>query len=98
MFAPQQRMMWGLFALAEQEDIWKKLHAEVVAVPILLSHKLSPDELNTLPYLDAVVCKTSRSNTAAPTSTCIVTRNDKILRTTTYPVRTSACTVRLNMI
>lgn len=58
--------MWSLFALAQEPEIQNRLRAELQAFP---TDTPSADELNGLPFLDAVVRETLRLHAAVPSTT-----------------------------
>ncbi len=56
-------MSWCLFALACNPGVQQKLREELLAVP---TENPTIDELNALPYLEAVVRESSRLHPAIP--------------------------------
>ena len=73
--------MWCLFALSQAADVQRKLRAELLAVG---TDTPTMDELNALPYLDAVVRETMRVHAPVPSSIRIATRDDVIPLSTPY--------------
>ncbi|TFK67144.1 cytochrome P450 [Pluteus cervinus] len=64
---------WALYALCRDQEIQRKLREELLSVP---TENPTMDELNALPYLDAVVRETLRVHTPAPSTVRIATRDD----------------------
>ncbi|KAI5118123.1 hypothetical protein M0805_008032 [Coniferiporia weirii] len=67
--------MWCLFALSKRQDIQSRLRAELLSVP---TDELSMEELNALPFLDAVVRETLRVHAAVPATGRVAMRDDVI--------------------
>ena len=67
--------MWCLFALAQVPEIQARLRAELQAFP---TDSPSADELNALPFLDAVVRETLRLHAAVPSTVRIAMHDDVI--------------------
>ena len=67
--------MWCLFSLAQVPEVQSRLRAELLAVP---TDTPSADELNALPFLDAVVRETLRLHAAVPSTIRIATHDDVI--------------------
>lgn len=65
--------IWVLYALIKYPEIQGKLRSELLKVP---SDSPSMDELNALPYLDAVVRETLRLLAPIPYTFRISVRND----------------------
>ncbi|KAJ2927086.1 hypothetical protein H1R20_g10025, partial [Candolleomyces eurysporus] len=70
---------WALFAIAKAPEVQAKLRDELLTVS---SDNVSMDELNALPYLDAVVRETLRIHAPVP-STLRVAVEDDVLPLTT---------------
>ncbi|KAI0643934.1 cytochrome P450 [Trametes meyenii] len=66
---------WCLYALTQAPDVQTKLRAELLSVA---SNAPTMDELNALPYLDAVVRETLRLHAPVPTTVRVATRDDVI--------------------
>ncbi|KXN91996.1 hypothetical protein AN958_11056 [Leucoagaricus sp. SymC.cos] len=64
---------WALFSIAQDQSIQKRLREELLAVP---SESPSMDELNALPYLDAVVRESLRFHCPVPAITRVATEDD----------------------
>lgn len=62
-----------MFALSKDPEIQKKLREELLAVQ---NDNPSMDELNSLPYLDAVVRETLRVHSPVPNSSRIAVKDD----------------------
>ena len=67
--------MWALYSLSQRQDIQKRLREECLSVP---TDTPSYDELNGLPFLDAVVRETLRLHAAVPSTIRIATKDDLI--------------------
>ena len=67
--------MWCLFALSQLPEAQSRLRAEILSVP---TDTPSADELNALPYLDAVVRETLRLHAAVPSTIRIAMHDDVI--------------------
>ncbi|KAH9886197.1 cytochrome P450 [Cubamyces lactineus] len=67
--------MWCLFALSQAPEVQKKLRDELFT---LHSEAPTMDELNSLPYLDAVVRETLRVHAPVPTTMRIAMKDDVI--------------------
>lgn len=67
--------MWCLFSLAQLPDIQSRLRTELLSVE---TDSPSADELNSLPFLDAVVRETLRLHAAVPNSIRIAMHDDVI--------------------
>ncbi|KAF9265908.1 cytochrome P450 [Marasmius fiardii PR-910] len=63
---------WTLFALTQLPDIQRKLREELLGVS---TDTPTMDELNSLPYLDAVVRETLRLHAPVPTTTRMAVRD-----------------------
>ncbi|EMD33505.1 hypothetical protein CERSUDRAFT_118080 [Gelatoporia subvermispora B] len=72
---------WCLYTLAQQPEIQRKLREELLQVP---SEEPTMDELNALPYLDAVVRETLRFHSPIPYSFREATKDDVIPLNTPY--------------
>ncbi|TFK60962.1 cytochrome P450 [Pluteus cervinus] len=64
---------WALYALCRDQEVQRKLREELLTVP---TENPSMDELNALPYLDAVVRETMRVHAPVPSTIRIATRDD----------------------
>ncbi|RXW20257.1 hypothetical protein EST38_g5602 [Candolleomyces aberdarensis] len=64
---------WALFALSKAPETQKKLRDELLAVP---NDNPSMDELNSLPYLDAVVREALRLHAPVPNSSRVAVKDD----------------------
>ena len=67
--------MWALFSLSQEPEMQQKLRDELLSVP---SETLDMDELNALPYLDAVVRETLRLHAAVTFVTRVAAKDDVI--------------------
>ena len=67
--------MWALFALAQKPETQQKLRDELLAVP---TETPDMDDLNALPYLDAVVRETLRVHAAVTAISRSVNKDDVI--------------------
>ena len=67
--------MWCLFALTQSLDVQHKLREELLSVD---TDKPDMDQLNALPYLDAVVRETLRVHAPVPTITRVAMKDDVI--------------------
>lgn len=67
--------MWCLYALTQAPDVQKKLRDELFT---LQTEAPTMDELNGLPYLDAVVRETLRIHAPVPTTMRVATKDDVI--------------------
>ncbi|RXW23924.1 hypothetical protein EST38_g1922 [Candolleomyces aberdarensis] len=74
--------VWALYALMKAPDVQKKLRNELLQVP---SDSPSADELNALPYLDAVIRECLRLHTPLPLTFRISAKDDVLPLST--PVR-----------
>jgi len=68
-------MTWALFALTQEPTIQEKLRKELLAFP---SDKPTMDELNALPYLDAVIREILRLHPPVPSTLRAATKDDII--------------------
>ncbi|KAH9847039.1 cytochrome P450 [Lenzites betulinus] len=66
---------WCLYALTQAPDVQKKLRDELFTIQ---TDTPTMDELNSLPYLDAVVRETLRIHSPVPTTIRIATKDDVI--------------------
>ncbi|KAF8177631.1 cytochrome P450 [Pholiota molesta] len=66
---------WALFALTQDRDSQDKLRAELTSVS---TDNPTMDELNSLPYLDAVVRETLRVHAPVPTTMRVAKRDDVV--------------------
>ncbi|CCM00981.1 uncharacterized protein FIBRA_03029 [Fibroporia radiculosa] len=66
---------WCLFALAHSPEVQQRLREELFS---LLSENPSMDELNELPYLDAVIRETMRVHAPVPSTSRIAAQDDVI--------------------
>jgi hypothetical protein len=66
---------WALFALTQKRDSQAKLRAELTSVS---TDNPTMDELNSLPYLDAVVRETLRVHAPVPTTMRVAKRDDVV--------------------
>ena len=66
---------WCLFELAKHQDVQARLRKEISSVT---SDEPSADELNDLPFLDAVVRETLRFHAALPITLRVAQRDDVI--------------------
>ena len=66
---------WTLFALSQRPSIQTKLRTELQSVT---TDAPSMDELNALPYLEAVVRETMRLHPAVEVTTRVATRDDVV--------------------
>lgn len=66
---------WALLSLSRHPDIQRKLRAELLKVP---TDNPSMDELNALPYLDAVVRETLRHHSPVPMTSRVAVQDDVI--------------------
>ena len=67
--------MWCLFALTQALDVQHKLREELLSVD---TDKPDMDQLNALPYLDAVVRETLRVHAPVPIITRVAMKDDVI--------------------
>ncbi|GBE88427.1 cytochrome P450 [Sparassis crispa] len=67
--------MWCLFALSQVPEVQEKLRDELLSVP---TENPSMDELQELPYLEAVVRETMRIHAPVPSTIRIATEEDII--------------------
>ncbi|KAH9885221.1 cytochrome P450 [Cubamyces lactineus] len=67
--------MWCLFALSQAPEVQKKLRNELFT---LETETPTMDELNSLPYLDAVVRETLRVHAPVPTTIRVAMKDDVI--------------------
>ena len=65
--------MWCLFALSQVPEVQSRLRAELLTVQ---TDTPSSDELNALPFLDAVVRETLRLHAAVPNTIRIAMHDD----------------------
>ncbi|KAH9915332.1 cytochrome P450 [Fomitopsis serialis] len=75
---------WALFALAQAPLIQRKLREELLGVQ---TDTPSMDELNALPYLDAVVRETMRLHAPVPATARVACKDDMIPLNTPYTDR-----------
>ena len=68
-------MTWALFALTQEPGIQAKLRNELLAFP---GDKPTMDDLNGLPYLDAVVREVLRLHSPVPSTLRVATKDDVI--------------------
>ena len=68
-------MTWALFALTQNKDVQTKLRREISNI---VTDNPTMDDLNGLPYLDAVVREILRLYPAAPTMTRAARKDDCI--------------------
>ena len=66
---------WALFALTQEPAIQEKLREELLAFP---GDKPTMDELNALPYLDAVVREVLRLHSPVQSTLRVATKDDII--------------------
>lgn len=66
-------MTWALFALTQHVEAQNRLRNELIAVG---TDNPTMDELNALPYLDAVVRETLRIHAPIPSTLRVATRDD----------------------
>ncbi|KAI0357859.1 cytochrome P450 [Trametes cingulata] len=66
---------WCLYALTQAPEVQKKLREELFTLD---TDKPTMDELNSLPYLDAVVRETLRIHAPVPTTMRVATKDDVI--------------------
>ena len=64
---------WALFALTQSPEVQVKLRNELLAVG---TDNPTMDELNALPYLDAVVRETLRIHPPVPATMRVATQDD----------------------
>ena len=64
---------WALFALSAAPQVQSKLRDELLTVS---SDNVSMDELNALPYLDAVVRETLRVHAPVPSTLRVAVEDD----------------------
>ena len=67
--------MWCLFALTQAPEVQRKLREELLSVD---TDKPNMDQLNSLPYLDAVVRETLRVHTPVPSTLRVAKKDDVI--------------------
>ena len=67
--------MWCLFALTQAPEVQRKLREELLSVD---TDKPDMDQLNSLPYLDAVVRETLRVHTPVPSTLRVAKKDDVI--------------------
>jgi len=67
--------MWCLYALSKRADLQARLRDELLAVP---TDTPSMDELQALPFLDAVVRETLRFHPAVPATSRVAMKDDVI--------------------
>ena len=67
--------MWCLFALTQTPEVQRKLREELLSVD---TDKPDMDQLNSLPYLDAVVRETLRVHTPVPSTLRVAKKDDVI--------------------
>lgn len=70
---------WALFALSIDPRVQSKLRDELLTVS---SDNVSMDELNALPYLDAVVRETLRIHAPVPSTLRVAVKDDVLPLTT----------------
>ena len=66
---------WALFALTKCPDVQEKLRAELLNVP---TDNPTMNQLNALPYLDAVVRETMRLHPPVPSTLRVANQDDVI--------------------
>ncbi|EIN04552.1 cytochrome P450 [Punctularia strigosozonata HHB-11173 SS5] len=66
---------WALFALTQNQDVQRKLREELLSVPI---DTPTMDELNALPYLDAVIRETLRVHAPVSATTRVAMKDEVI--------------------
>ncbi|KAE9401805.1 cytochrome P450 [Gymnopus androsaceus JB14] len=66
-------MVWSLYALTQHKSVQDKLRQELLSVP---TESLTMEELNSLPYLDAVVRESLRMYPAAPSAVRVAVKDD----------------------
>ncbi|KAL4261304.1 Cytochrome P450 superfamily protein [Pleurotus pulmonarius] len=64
---------WALFALTQSPEVQRKLREELLTVP---TDTPTMDELNALPYLDAVVRETMRVHAPVPSTVRVAVADD----------------------
>ena len=67
--------MWCLFALTQAPEVQRKLREELLSVD---TDKPDMDQLNSLPYLDAVVRETLRVHSPVPNTMRVAKKDDLI--------------------
>lgn len=67
--------MWCLYALSKRADLQSRLREELLSVP---TDTPSMDELQALPFLDAVVRETLRFHPAVPATSRVAKKDDVI--------------------
>ena len=67
--------MWCLFALTQAPEVQRKLREELLSVD---TDKPDMDQLNSLPYLDAVVRETLRVHSPVPNTMRVAKKDDVI--------------------
>lgn len=72
---------WCLYALTQNSEIQQKLRDELWSVP---TEDPTMDELNELPYLEAVVRETMRVHAPVPATERVAIKDDVILLNTPY--------------
>ncbi|PCH37082.1 cytochrome P450 [Wolfiporia cocos MD-104 SS10] len=72
---------WCMYALSQARDIQEKLRTELLAVP---TDTPTMDELQALPYLDAVVRETMRVYAPVPATVRVAMKDDVIPLNTAY--------------
>ncbi|KIJ33556.1 hypothetical protein M422DRAFT_264483 [Sphaerobolus stellatus SS14] len=66
---------WCLYALSRGQEIQRKLREELLRLD---TDNPSMDEINSLPYLDAVIKETMRLHSAVPSTVRVATQDDVI--------------------
>ena len=66
---------WALFALTQRPDVQRKLREELLAFP---TDTPTMDQLQALPYLDAVVRETMRVHAPVPNTIRVAMKDDII--------------------
>ncbi|EIN09227.1 cytochrome P450 [Punctularia strigosozonata HHB-11173 SS5] len=72
---------WALFAIAQHQGVQKKLREDVLS---LTCDNPNMDELQALPYLDAVLRETMRLHAPVPNTVRVATQDDVIPLSTPY--------------
>lgn len=72
---------WCLYALAQAPDVQQKLREELQSIP---TENPTMDELNELPYLEAVVRETLRVHAPVVSTARIAAKDDVIPLNTPY--------------
>lgn len=64
---------WALYALTQHKSVQNKLREELLSVP---TENPTAEDLNSLPYLDAVVRETLRVHSPAPETARVAVKDD----------------------